>query len=156
MEAEMRKLYRETERSVCPARKFPLFDRPVVAIDLDDTLCEYDGEYHPEIIGAPRPYAIWALEVFAYNGFEVVLFTNRGNLTRIENWIAEHAPGLITYINDHPQAVRLGMNPGKPCADLFIDDRDSRWRGRPVDWIALLHDLLADGYLQSGYHRQPG
>lgn len=151
----MQECLTETCRSVCPARKFPLFDRPVVAVDLDDTLCEYDGTYHPEIIGKPRPYAIWALEVFAFNGFEVVLFTNRGNLRRIESWIAEHAAGLIAYINHHPMAARLGMNPGKPVADLFIDDRDSRWRGRPVDWIALLHDFLADGYLQRGFHRPP-
>jgi hypothetical protein len=122
-------------------RRFPLFDRPIVAIDADDTLCEYDGHYRPDFIGPPRPNAIWALQIFKANGWEVVLHTNRSNHELLQAWIDEFAPGLIDYINTHPKNAELSMNPGKPVADLFIDDRDFFWLGRPVDWQVVIRRL---------------
>lgn len=138
------------------AKRFPIFgDNPVVAIDLDNTLCEYDGHYQPDVIGPPRLHAIWALEVFSHNRYEVVLHTNRATSPVLWRWIDQHAPGLVQHVNEHPRSAELGMNRGKPIADLFIDDRDSRFRGRPVDWIPLMLDLLEDGFLPQGIHWGP-
>ncbi|MBY0587917.1 HAD family hydrolase [bacterium] len=139
-----------TEKASSRPRRFPLFDRPIVAIDVDDTLCEYDGQYHPDRLGSPRPFAIWALRVFRANGYEIVLHTNRSNHDLLRTWADEHAPGLVDYINSHPKNAELGMNPGKPVADLFIDDRDTYFLGQPVDWIPLINRLAAAGYLPLG------
>lgn len=127
----------------------------IVAVDFDCTLAEYDHDFKPYVVGEPRPFAIWALQVFKHNKFEVVLHTNRSNNEILWLWVETHAPGLIDYINEHPKSKCRDFNPGKPPADLFIDDRDSRHRGRPVDWVALLSDLLEEGFLPQGYHSEP-
>jgi hypothetical protein len=131
-------------------RRFPLFERPIVAIDADDTLCEYDGHYHPDRIGPPRPGALWALRIFKRNQYDVVLHTNRNNHARMQQWVDEHAPGLIDFINHHPKNAELGMNPGKPVADIFIDDRDIFALGQPVDWLIVIDRLQSAGYLPLG------
>ena len=131
-------------------RRFPLFDRPIIAVDLDDTLCEYDGNYHPEVVGPPRLNAIWALRVLKANDYEIVLHTNRGREDVLRAWIEKFAMGLIDHINGHPKNAELGMNPGKPVADLFIDDRDIHAIGQPLDWFAVIHRLNDAGYLPAG------
>jgi hypothetical protein len=129
-------------------------DTPVVAIDLDGTLAEYDGWKGPRHIGEPRPYSIWALKCFKDNGWEVEIFTSRQHPEPIRQWLDKHAPGTVSRINESRDHTDEHPDPGrdspKPKADLFIDDRSDYWLGRELDWIEIMERLEARGFLPKG------
>jgi hypothetical protein len=131
--------------------KFPIWEKPVVSIDLDDTLCENIGYHHYDVFGNPRKGAIWALKCFKHNNYDVVIFTNRPDASAIrEKWCDVFAPGLVDYINGHPENARRGFPSPKPVADIFIDDRDWQSYGDGIDWHHVMLTLLRKGLLPQG------
>jgi hypothetical protein len=125
---------------------FPLFgDVPVVAVDFDGTLAEYSSWKGPEHTGAPRPHAIWALRCFQRNGWEVEIWTNRGDTGSIWKWVGKYASGLVQRINE--TRVMPGNNSTKPKVDIFIDDKSEYWFGRELDWLEVIARLKKRGLL---------
>jgi hypothetical protein len=129
-------------------KRFPIFDVPVAAIDLDDTLAYYDGWRGETVIGKPRPNAIWALKCFKWNGWEVEINTNRGNVRPIWKWVHKYAHGLVDRINESKKEPIFGS--GKAIADVFIDDRDEYWFGKELDWVEIMNRLNDRGFLKKG------
>jgi len=76
-----------------------------------------------------------------------VLHTTRADISRIWEWIDQTVPGLIDYVNANPASIQMRCNPGKPIADIYIDDRAWPFCGEPIPWTQLLDDLEQRGIL---------
>jgi hypothetical protein len=103
----------------------------IIAIDLDGTLARYDGWKGLDKIGDPLPGAVEMVNALvreepdgAWDN-EVIVFTTRTNplvnlepdwklRERIEKWL-EHW--------GFSDKIKVYAGPGKPLADLYIDDR---------------------------------
>lgn len=134
---------------------FPmLMGTPAVAIDLDGTLAFYNGWKGPHHIGEPRPNAVWALNCFKYNGWDVTLFTNREESQAIWDWVEKFASGSVDRVNecrkDPDLKNSLGRASMKPAVDLFIDDRQEYWFGRELDWVEVMERLQSLGVFSKG------
>lgn len=113
-------------------------DTKTAVVDLDNTLAEYDkwrGEFH---IGAPIPWAYEALSELKEWGWQIIVFTTRGDDRRVADWLVENGfIHLIDWINttDHnpPNTSH------KPIAEVYFDDRDAHCVGeRPYNWRKVM------------------
>lgn len=103
----------------------------IIAIDLDGTLARYDGWKGLDHIGDPLPGAVQMVNALVEEEpnaawqDEVIVFTTRMN-TKIN-------PGTIDKLGEHisnwlehwgfSDKVRVYAGPGKPLADMYVDDR---------------------------------
>ena len=111
-------------------------EKPLICVDLDGTLAQYDGWKGENNIGEPIPGAAGAMLYFRYKkGFTVCVFTTRGNKEVVVSWLNKHNI-VYDYINDAPVAEH--QNPGKPPAKYFIDDRAIRFEG---SWTRVLRQI---------------
>jgi hypothetical protein len=141
---------------------FPIGDKPVVLIDLDDTLAEYDGYKGWKDIGEPRPYAQEFVLTFKKYDWITVLWSTRSEFGYLRDWLEKHSFSdpeygeglanekngilLFDYIGTWP--VPFPYNPAKPVADLMIDDRMWPFCGEPVPLKEVMRDLLSREILQ--------
>jgi hypothetical protein len=109
---------------------------PTVAVDLDGTLAEYDGWQGEDHIGAPRPGAREAMQQLRNAGCRIVVFTCRGNVPVVKQWLDAHDIPY-DYVNVNPDQVP-GTS-GKVQADVYIDDRAVDGR---ASWPSLVNDAL--------------
>jgi len=110
--------------------------KPTLAVDLDGTLAEYDGWKGEEHFGKPRQGAKDAMQAFKQRGYEIIIFTTRGNTELVRQWLNEN--GIVfDYINENPHQPE-GSNDGKPIADLYIDDRAVDARG---EWSKIVSEV---------------
>jgi len=142
---------------------FPIFKRPVVLIDLDDTLAEFEGWQGWRNIGNPRPYAQEFVLEFKKWRWVTVLWTARAEAGLLAEWLRyngfrhpQYGEGLacdpegdltIDYIGNHPFGD-FPANPSKPVADLIIDNVAWPFLGEPVPLENVMNDLKARGKLQ--------
>jgi len=136
--------------------------RPVVLIDLDRTLAEYDEFEGWTKIGRPREFAKEFVRYFKEYGWITVLWSSRPDFSLQKVWLEVHdftdpdvGEGLVAddngillfdYIGTYPTEKLI--NPAKPLADLIIDDRTWPWNGQPVPLKELMTSLLDKGVLQ--------
>jgi len=131
---------------------FPIWDHPVVAIDLDDTLSEFDGYKGWRHIGPPRPYAQEFVNLFRSHGWVTFLWTARLEDGLLREWLHEHkfiyngAPAF-NYINKSPINLHINCNPSKPIADLYIDNATYPFCGHPVPLREVAEELIRRGIL---------
>lgn len=95
-------------------------DTPVVAVDLDGTLAEYDGFKGQGEYGKPRPGAVAMMKNFHERGYKIIIHTCRNENQNVKAWLQEHE---IPY--DHIN-VNPANPPGtskKPVADAYVDDK---------------------------------
>jgi hypothetical protein len=93
---------------------------PVVAVDLDGTVLEYDGWVGESHFGDPRPGARKALKALQGRGYLLVINTCRGNVQAVKDVLHENDLPY-DYVNESPH-----QPPGtsdKIQADVYIDDR---------------------------------
>lgn len=131
--------------------KFPMFGTPIVAIDFDGTLAEYSGWKGHDVVGEPRKNAVWALECFKENGWEIEIYTNRCILPPIWEWVAKYAPGTIHRVNESRKLyLEKEGEPisHKPKVDMFIDDRSWYRFGEELDWVEIMNHLSQKGLLK--------
>lgn len=129
--------------------EFPTYgNTPVVSIDFDGTLAEYDGWKGHDHTGKPLPGAIWALKVFQHNGYEVEIFTSRTRMDFVWRWVYDHAHGLVKRVN---KTRKISKNHScKPVVDIFIDDKSEYWVGKKVNWREIIRRLLKRGFFPRG------
>ena len=105
-------------------------------IDFDNTISGYDKWRGPDVLGPPIPYAIDAILEMKEWGWNVVVFTTRGNVESIEAWLRKEGfPPLPVNSTAH--------NPpntsAKPIAEVYFDDRDAHVVGEmPYNWHAAM------------------
>ena len=81
----------------------------VIAVDLDGTLAQYDGDKGPTIIGEPIPRMMDAIHQWEEGGVKVVIFTSRisgddgeeNNFANhhIRKWLVKHGLGHLEVTN---------------------------------------------------------
>jgi arginine repressor len=93
---------------------------PIVAVDLDGTILEYDGWKGEDHFGKPRVGARKGLRELQRTGNLVVIHTCRGNTQAVKDVLHEHDLPY-DYVNENPH-----QPPGtsdKIQAEVYIDDR---------------------------------
>jgi hypothetical protein len=118
----------DIDRMVCellereaPA-KFDFPFKPSIAIDLDETLIEYEkGNFDKGIFGEPKPGAVEFTQRLREAGLDVGIHTCRGDVEAIKNYLDEHG-FAYDWINDNP-ANEPDKNSHKPVAIAYVDDR---------------------------------
>ena len=93
---------------------------PIIAVDLDGTILEYDGWKGEDHFGDPRVGARKALKELQRRGYLVVINTCRGNTQAVKDVLHENDLPY-DYVNFSPY-----QPPGtsdKIQADIYIDDR---------------------------------
>ena len=94
---------------------------PVVAVDVDGTLLEYDGWKGEDHFGAVRAGARDALLAFRAAGAKVAINTCRGDTAKVKAAL-EKAELPFDYIHENPHAPP-GTHASKMSADVYVDDR---------------------------------
>lgn len=107
-----------------------------VAFDFDGVLAQYSGwkghtHYGPPVLGMRE-----LLQSLRAQGHKIIIYTTRGN-SEIAEWCRVHG-FPYDYINRNP-AIQ-GNNPGKPIADVYVDDRSIRFD--PADLDVLENEIL--------------
>lgn len=76
--------------------------RPVVAVDLDGTIAEYDGWQGEDVIGDAFPGAVHFLTALKTSGFDVVVFSARAGtelgVNAIWAWLNKH--GVANLVDE--------------------------------------------------------
>ncbi len=87
-------------------------DRPIVCVDLDGVLNDYDGWKGADFFHPPRPGAREFLECLHTQGYRVVVFTVRW-APHVQEWLSRYGlAGLVSEVTDR-----------KPPAHVYVDDR---------------------------------
>jgi hypothetical protein len=110
-----------------------------VAIDFDGVISQYDGWKGCGVFGELMPDVKEAIVALKNAGKKIIIYTTRGETEQIAEYLAKHC---IPYdhINHNPQNFGH-MNPGKPIADVYIDDRAICFTGR---WTSDLVQQIID------------
>jgi len=117
---------REVEKETVKA----LVENPkTIAFDFDGVLAHYDGWRGHDHLGKPIPGMKNLLCELKDCGWTIIIYTTRGN-AEIQEWCDRHKIPF-DYVNFNP-AVQ-GNNPGKPIADIYVDDRAIKFNGVPTD-----------------------
>lgn len=112
---------------------------PTIAIDLDGTICGYEGWQGPEHFGTVREGCVEALAELHDAGWRIIIHTTRGNTNAVAEFLtAEDVP--FDYINQNPDQPK-DANPGKPIADVYVDDRAI---SAQQPWPEILAEVLGD------------
>ncbi|OYO76087.1 hypothetical protein C8E03_108132 [Lachnotalea glycerini] len=97
----------------------------VIAVDFDGTLCVSEW---PEI-GEPNKDLIRHLKFRKLQGDKLILWTCRceERLTEAVEWCKEQGLEFDAVNENLPELIALfGGNPRKICADIYIDDKNSK------------------------------
>jgi len=104
-----------------------------VAVDLDGTLAQYKGWKGAHIIDPPLPGAVDFVKQLLDEGYDVIVFTTREDLTAVHKWLERHG---------FPQLVVTNV---KRPAIAYVDDRAVRFDG---DYAAALEGIRGDVWWQ--------
>jgi hypothetical protein len=117
---------------------------PTIAVDFDRVLFTHEswqGHFH---VGDPIPGAIEALNQFHEMGFKIMIWTTRAQKDIIAN-ACNNAKIPYDYINENPNQPPE-INPSKPVADYYIDDRAVTFRSWPETVMEIKHRENHDPY----------
>lgn len=104
-------------------------DRPkIVALDLDGTLLEYDGDFSGKELGGPLKGMLKEIKTVHDQGWKVVIWTCREDTPELRRHLREHGVPF-DYVNDHPW--NGPDNPRKIHADVYVDDKNVEFHGNP-------------------------
>lgn len=90
-----------------------------ICFDFDGVLARYDGWKGHCHLGQPVEGMSRLLEQLREDGWTIIIFTTRG-CVEIAEWCSVYDM-VHDYINANPEIQ--GQNPGKPIADIYVDDR---------------------------------
>lgn len=121
---------------------------PTIAVDFDRVIFTHDHWQGHQHYGDPIPGVKEALAEFRRMGFKVMIWTTRDQRDIIKTALDLH--GIpFDYINHNPNQPPE-INPGKPVADYYIDDRAVRF----TSWDAVMREIK-EREIIDGYYRTP-
>ena len=129
--------------------------KKVVAIDFDGVLSYYEGWRGIDDLGQYIPGAIDLCQQLIDAGYEVWIYTTRLNTEVNKGFTVQELRGKVAkFLNDEkfPVEVQIWDLPGKPIADMYIDDRAYRhttnasWFQDEIDEVLSIlgHSTLAN------------
>jgi hypothetical protein len=101
--------------------------KPMVCVDLDGFLNEFESRKGPNFFHSPRPGAREFLERLNACGYRVVLFTARWG-PHVESWLARYGLSELVWM----------VTDKRPVSDVHLDDQDLCLNG---DFETLLEKL---------------
>lgn len=121
--------------------------RPIVAIDMDNTLAEYDGQFDPRYIGAAIPEQVAMVRELREAGCQIVIFTCRDDDDLTARWLQDND---VPYdsINCNPDGSE---GSGKVFADVYYDDKAVNAK----EGISAIANLLPSGRCKDRLSREP-
>jgi hypothetical protein len=107
--------------------------QPTIAVDFDGVIADYDGWRGDDVLGAPRPDVVHALEILRSEGWKIVIHTTRAE-QHIIAYLARHC---VPYdeVNRNSSYLNLGC---KPVATVYWDDRALRYSGNALEDIRFI------------------
>lgn len=142
------KIDRQIERDVEQYAKSSKNHSKTVAVDLDGTLATYEGWQGEEHFGRLRPGARETLQRLRDQGYQIIIWTTRGNVKLVAEWLDSHDLPY-DHINENPDQPEGSSE--KVIADLYIDDRAVDGR---QSWKQIQEEL--DQYAKTAPDRLPG
>ncbi|SRR5581483_2901403 len=100
---------------------------PVICVDLDGVLNDFDGWKGADYFHPPRPGAREFLERLQAAGYRVIVFTVRW-APHVEEWLERH--DMLRYVS--------AVTDKKPAAHVYVDDRAICFRG---DFQSALQEI---------------
>lgn len=114
----------------------PSQDLLVICVDFDGVLHRYDHYRGVDVFNRPVDGASEGMQYLHNQGHTLILWTTRPITEKLKAWLAIH--GIpIDYYNENPNRVATGqLDPRKPVADIYLDDRGITFEG---DWPRIIH-----------------
>lgn len=106
--------------------------QPTLCVDFDAVIAQYDSFKGKGKFGEPIEGAKQYITRLAMDGWRIIIHTTRSETDQIIKYLEKHEIPY-DYINHNPVNYELGCNPGKPMADVYLDDRAITFDG---DWEA--------------------
>jgi hypothetical protein len=106
-----------------------------ICVDFDGVIHKYT-HWNSGLLNAQCiDYAPEALQSLRNLGHTIIIHTTRDE-EEIKQWLETfHVP--YDYINENPEIQ--GRNPGKPIADIYVDDRAIQFNG---NWSTTYYEIL--------------
>lgn len=101
-----------------------------ICVDFDGVIADYSNGYQgADVFGDPLPGAADSLEALRAAGWKVIIHTTRKETHGLRSYLQRHGIPYdeINQNSDQPP----GSNPGKPIADIYLDDRAVRFESWP-------------------------
>lgn len=123
--------HNEVSKSAADAHAMPP-KRYTIAVDLDGTICEYDGWKGEDHFGALRNGVAQAMQKLHDEGNHIIIWTCRGAADKVRTFLTNNKIPF-DYINENPNQPE--GNSAKINADVYIDDKSIDGR---QEWPAIL------------------
>jgi hypothetical protein len=123
---------------------------PTIAVDFDRVLFTHDSWKGHEHYGEPLPHSQLALTMLQRMGFKIMIWTTRAQTDVIKKACEENSIPY-DYINENPNQPPE-INPSKPVADYYIDDRAVRFTSWPDVYTEIKHREDNDPYYRDILH----
>lgn len=101
----------------------------VIAIDFDGVLASYTGFIAKDDVQEPNLEVVKTMKLLKEKGCRILIHSTRG-----DEFIRSYCEKFsipMDYINHRPDKV--GENPGKPVAFVYIDDRAICYKGQNAE-----------------------
>jgi len=98
----------------------------VVAFDFDGVIARYEGFVAQDHAEAPNEETVQAMRTLQEKGHKILIHSTRGD-DFLEDYCKKYNIPY-DYINRRPD--KEGVNPGKPIAWAYVDDRAINYHGQ--------------------------
>jgi hydroxymethylpyrimidine pyrophosphatase-like HAD family hydrolase len=102
--------------------------KKTICVDFDGTITDYSAGFQGVgKFGEPLPEVAKYMQKLQQDGWMIIIFTTRGEVTLLSRYLREHDIPF-SYINHNPNNPS-NANLGKPMADVYLDDRGITFNG---------------------------
>lgn len=116
-------------------------EQKTICVDFDGVIADYSNGFQgTDVFGELIPGAKRTLDILKADGWKIIIFTCREDSIALRNYLFEHQ---IPYdlINVDKGQIPNG-NPGKPNADVYLDDKAVRF----TSWQEAAVQILSGQY----------
>ena len=108
-----------------------------ICIDIDGTICRYDGWRGHDHFGIVLPGAREAIKKLHEDGWYIIIFSTRSKRDSIKKFL-ENEKIYFDSINENPYQPDNALG-GKPIADVYLDDKAVTFKG---DWATAYEEII--------------
>ncbi|MFA6254352.1 MAG: hypothetical protein WC640_03875 [Candidatus Paceibacterota bacterium] len=101
------------------------------AFDFDGVIAQYDGFKGHDHFGEPNEPVVETIRQLKGQGHRIIIYSTRSSES-LQKYCEEHRIP-VDYYNENP--TKVGQNPHKPIAYVYIDDRTVCYRGQSTEQL---------------------